>query len=90
MEIDVYQSTKNRDKFLSVRAGSDVTTMTFPQDFDPDLTTLRPFREGLTIEASDKRIAMNSADIIDQIEQKDYATHGVSVTVKVVSQGTLR
>ncbi|OYW50671.1 MAG: hypothetical protein B7Z34_04430 [Novosphingobium sp. 12-62-10] len=87
MDIDVYQSTTNRDKFVSVPAGSDVTIM-FPQDIDRDLITLRPYREGMTIEASDKRIAMDSADIIRQIEQQGYATHGVSVTVKVSSQAT--
>lgn len=83
MQVDVYKSVKNGDKYLSVPAGTDLATTPFPETLDPDLLKLSPFKSSLDIQRGQKRIALNCDDVIDQIEENGYATHGATITITV-------
>jgi hypothetical protein len=79
MKIDVYRSTKNQTRFLSVPAGADPKKMIFPETFDSDLRDVEPYHSGLDIQSGDQRIGLNSAEIIGQINKYGYAVHGALV-----------
>ena len=83
MKIDIYKSVKNGTKYLSVPAGTDIGNKSFPADLDPDLLSLSPFNTSLDIQPSDNRVALNSADIIQQINGKGFATHTATITVTI-------
>lgn len=83
MKIDIYKSALNGDKYLSVPAGTDVAHKPFPHDFDPDLLKLSPFKTSLDIQPNDTRVALDSTDVISQIEEKGYAIHAATVTVTI-------
>jgi hypothetical protein len=83
MKIDIYSSAKNRRKYLSVPAGSDVTTMKFPADFDPDLRELRPFKSEHEVIPGRPYIALDAQDVVNQIEAKGFAQHSATITIKI-------
>jgi hypothetical protein len=83
MKIDIYKSVLNGEKYLSVPAGTNVAKTPFPDTLDPDLLKLSPFKTELEIKPSDHRVALDSADVINQIKAKGYATHGAKVTVTI-------
>jgi hypothetical protein len=86
MKIDIYKSVLNGNKYLSVPAGTDVAHKLFPVDLDPELLKLSPFKTSLDIRPDDNRIALDSADVIRQIEARGYATHGATITVTISSE----
>jgi hypothetical protein len=83
MKIDIYKSVKNGTKYISVPANADIEKMAFPASLDTDLLSLSPFKTALDIQPGDGRVALNSADIIDQINKNGYATHTATVTVTI-------
>jgi hypothetical protein len=86
MKIDVYTSTVSAGKHLSVPSGTNLAATPFPPTLDPDLRTVYPAKTALDIQPGDHRIAMDSRDIIDQINQKGFATHSSTITVTVTTQ----
>ena len=83
MKIDLYKSVLNGDKYLSVPAGTDLAHKPFPAGFDPELLKLSPFKTSLDIQPNDTRVALDSADVIRQIEEKGYAIHTATVTITI-------
>jgi hypothetical protein len=83
MKIDIYKSVLNGDKYLSVPAGIDVAHKPFPADLDPELLKLSPFKTALDIQPNDKRVALDSADVIRQIEERGYTAHTATVTITI-------
>lgn len=83
MEIDIYKSVLHGKKYLSVPAGTDVMNTPFPSSLDPDLHKLSPFKTSLDIQPGDARAALDSQDIIRQIEEKGFATHTAAVVITV-------
>ena len=79
MKIDIYASTKDSNKYLSVPEGSDVATLNLPDDIDPDLLDLTPFKMELELDLSQPRMGLNQKDIHQQITEKGYAIHGAGV-----------
>jgi hypothetical protein len=79
MKIDIHRSTQNKAKFISVPSGTSPQTL-LPADIDPDLKSLSPFKT-IDVEATDKRIALDGADIIQQISKNGYAIHGAKITM---------
>ena len=77
MDIDIYKSTKNGNKYISVAAGTDMKNMQLPDSIDPDLLTLSPFKKSLTLDPSKPRIALDQEDVMKQIIENGYAVHGV-------------
>ena len=87
MKIDIYKSTKNGDKYLSVPKGTKVESLKFPDSIDPDLLTLSPFKTRLEIDPEKSHNALDQNDIIRQIEAKGYAVHQAKT---VITLGTVK
>ena len=79
MNIDIYQSTKKSDHFLSVPAGTDLSTIKVSEEEGKTYGEVKTFKKSLSIDASDKRIAIDSSNVIEQIANKGYAIHGAAV-----------
>ena len=87
MLIDIYTSAKNSGKHISVPAGTNPSTIKYPEDLDKDLRTLSPKSRTVDIKSGEKRIGIDADDIIDQINDKGYAVHGTTITT-TISTGT--
>lgn len=83
MKIDVYKSTKNGCKYLSVPEGTDVKTLHLPAGVDPDLLTLSPFKTSLELNPSHPHIALDQEDVISQIIDNGFAFHGAKIEITV-------
>lgn len=83
MKIDIYTSTKNGSKYLSVPKGTKVASLQLPDTVDPDLLTLSPFRTRLELTPGKPHPALDQDNIIAQIEQNGYAVHGAKTEIKV-------
>lgn len=84
MKIDIYKSTKNSKKYLSVPTGTDIANMTFSSDLDADLQILSPFKTEMEIDSSQPRLGMDVLDIIEQIKNNGFATHEAAITLKLI------
>lgn len=80
MYIDIFKSTKDGSKYLSVAKGTKVEELD-ASSLDPDLLSLSPFKTRLEIQPSKKHPALDQNDIIKQIEEKGYAEHGAKATI---------
>ena len=89
MQVDIYKSTKNGNKYISVPAGTEIEKMKLPENLDPDLLTLSPFKTELEIDPLKPRVAIDTEDIIKQITENGYAVHGAKVTIIVHNQPNL-
>jgi len=83
MNIDVYKSTKNGNKYISVPSGTDIEKMQLPDSIDPDLLTLSPFKTSLSLDSNNPRIALDQNDVMEQINNKGFAVHGATIEIKV-------
>lgn len=83
MKIDIYKSTKNGDKYLSVPKGTKVESLQLPDPVDPDLLTLSPFKTRLELTPGKSHPALDQDNIIEQIEKNGYAVHGAKIEIKV-------
>ncbi len=83
MKVDIYKSTKNSTKYLTVPADTDVQKYKFPADMDADLLSLSPFKTSLDINANDNRVALDSKQVIDDINKKGFAIHGAKIEIKL-------
>lgn len=83
LKIDIYTSTKNGSKYLSVPKGTKVASLQLPDTVDPDLLTLSPFRTRLELTPGKPHPALDQDNIIAQIEQNGYAVHGAKTEIKV-------
>lgn len=83
MNIDIYKSAKNGDKYLSVPAGTDMGKFKFPPNIDPDLLSLSPFKTTWDIKEDDNRVALDSRQVINDINKNGYAIHGAKIEVRV-------
>lgn len=90
MLIDIYQSTKNRDKFISVPAGTDMPALKLPDTIDKDYLELRPFKTGLGLLPEQPRIALDGHQVIADIQKQGYALHGARVDCRVETEGLFR
>lgn len=83
MKIDIYQSAKCGDKYLSVAKGTRVEELILPGSIDPDLLTLSPFKTRLEVEKGRQHFALDQEDVINQIEKLGYALHGAKITIQL-------
>ena len=83
MRIDIYKSTKNGNKYLSVPKGTKVESVQLPDPVDPDLLTLSPFKTRLELTPGKSHSALDQDDIIRQIEKNGYAVHGAKIEIRV-------
>ena len=87
MIIDIYKSTKNGNKYISVPKGTKITNLQLPDSIDPDLLTLSPFKTRLEIEPKKAHAALDQDNIIHQIETNGYAIHEAK---SVITIGTVK
>jgi uncharacterized protein YcgL (UPF0745 family) len=83
LKIDIYKSTKNGNKYLSVPKGTKVESVQLPDPVDPDLLTLSPFKTRLELTPGKSHSALDQDDIIRQIEKNGYAVHGAKIEIRV-------
>lgn len=83
MKIDLYVSTRNGDKYLSVPAGADVNCIDLPDDLDPDLLSLTPLKTSLELDTSKPMVGINQENVIRQITARGYAIHGANMNVGI-------
>ncbi len=78
MKTDVYQSNRNGEKYLFVKAGINIKELKFPFDIDPDVLVLAspPFKSDFEIDSKQPRFSFDADEIeniIKQIEENGYA-----------------
>jgi len=83
VKIDIYKSIKNGDKYLSVPSGTDVTTLQLPEDTDPDILSLSPFKTELELDPNKLLITLDQKDVKAQIDDQGYAIHGAKVKIEI-------
>lgn len=83
MKIDIYTSTKNGEKHLSVAKGTKIEELKLPSTIDPELLTLSPFKTRLEVDLKVEHNAVDQADVIAQIEDKGYALHGAKRVISL-------
>jgi len=83
MNIDIYQSACCGDKYLSVKSGTDIENLKLPNDFDEDLLILSPFKSTLKLDINKPRVSLDQCDVITQINEKGFATHGATLKIKI-------
>lgn len=83
MIIDIYTSSKNGSKYLSVPKGINVASLQVTADFDPDLLTLSPFKTRLELNPDKPRAALDQEAILEQIKAQGYAVHGAKIAINV-------
>ncbi len=87
MKVDVYISTKNGDKYLSVPAGADVSQLDLPEELGPDLLSLTPMKTSLQLDLSRAMVGINQEDVIKQITAKGYVIHGTNMNAVISMTG---
>lgn len=83
MKIDIYTSSKDGSKYLSVAKGVAIETLELPADLDPDLLSLSPFRTRLELHADKEHAALDQAEVLQQIEEQGYAVHGAKFAIQL-------
>ena len=83
MIIDIYKSTKNGNKYLSVPKGTKIAQLELPDSVDSDLLTLSPFKTRLEIEPKKTHATLDQDDIIQQIERNGYAVHEAKTVITI-------
>lgn len=77
MIIDVYVSSKNSNKFLSVPQNTDLSKLNIE---DSDYKSVSLTNKGKNINENENRIGVNTNDIINQINKNGYALHSIKIT----------
>lgn len=83
MKIDIYQSTKDSSKFLSVPEKTDMSNLKITEEEATIFGKVTSHRKSLNIDANDERIALNTDDVLKQIKNKGYAIHGAKIDFNV-------
>lgn len=83
MKIKVYRSSVNSGKYLSIPHETEIEELPIPENFDPDLLKLSPFRSELDIEPGEERIGMDTDGVIKQIQKNGYAIHGATMVITI-------
>ena len=94
LDIDLYRSSVDRTKLLSVPAGKNPLEITYPSDLDADLHNVRPYKQNVHLERGQPALGLDVEDIFQQIDAKGYAAHllkvdtGISMGVRLGGPGT--
>lgn len=82
MKIDIYTSSKNAGKHLSVPSGTELEKVTFPPGLDADLKTVKPFKATVDL-STPGLVGLDASDIEHQINAKGFAVHSTSIEINV-------
>jgi hypothetical protein len=81
--IDIYRSTTDRSKYLSVVGGTDIASMAFPADMDTDLHSVSPYKEGVEIQSGKPAMGLDVEDILGQLGRQGFAVHGLKFSASL-------
>jgi hypothetical protein len=87
MKIDIYRSTTNGNKYLSVPANTDMNDFLLPVDIDADIKNLTQFKESVNIDPERRSVGLDAVDITRQIEANGFAIHGITISFDVNLHG---
>ena len=93
MDIDIYRSSVDRTKLLSVPAGKNPLEISFPSDLDSDLHNVRPYKQGVNLVRGQPALGLDVEDIFKQIAARGYAAHllkvdtGISMGIRLGGPG---
>ena len=79
MRVDVYTSTTNSSKHLSVPEGQDPQKLN-PVPTDPEVLSVRPHKKGVELDGPKPPVGIDPTDVKRQIADKGHAIHGTSVS----------
>lgn len=80
MKVDVYTSSCNPRKHLSVPAGKQLADVQFPPDLDRDLHKVTPFKANVDTTSA---VALDAADVEQQIAANGFAVHSTTLEIDV-------
>lgn len=79
LDLDIYRSSVDRTKLLSLLAGKNPLEISFPSDLDPDLYNIRPYKQNVHLERGQPALGLDVEDIFRQIAVRGYAAHALKV-----------
>ncbi|MPS49153.1 MAG: hypothetical protein E2592_09230 [Methylobacillus sp.] len=74
MKVDIYKSATSSNKYISVKAGADISKVEVP---DPDYAKLIHQTADVEVDESQGHVHYDAALIIKDIEQHGYHLHHV-------------
>lgn len=83
VSIDIYRSSTDRSKYLSIPTGAELGEMVFPADTDSDLQSVSLYKPNVTIEAGKTAVGLDVNDILSQIDARGYACHGLKFSASL-------
>jgi len=83
LDIDIYRSSVDRTKLLSVPAGTNPLDLSFPADLDKDLHKVLPYKTKVHLELGQPALGLDVKDIFAQIAAKGYAAHQLKVSSSI-------
>lgn len=83
VSIDIYRSSTDRSKYLSVPTGSNLGEMVFPVGTDSDLQSVSLYKQNVEIVAGKPAVGLDVADILAQIEARGFAFHGLKFSASL-------
>lgn len=83
LSIDIYRSSLDRSKYLSVPAGTDLASMAFPADTDGDYQTVSIYKQGVDIESGKPAVGLDVDDLLGQIAKQGFAFHGLKFSASL-------
>lgn len=81
--IDIYRSSTDRSKYLSVAAGADIASMAFPADMDSDLHSVAPYKSNVEIQAGRPAVGLDVGEILRQLGRQGFAIHGLEFSASL-------
>jgi len=83
LDIDIYRSSVDRTKLLSVPAGTNPLDLSYPSDLDRDLYQVLPYKRKVHLEREQPALGLDVKDIFAQIAAKGYAAHQLKVSSSI-------
>lgn len=83
VSVDIYRSSSDRSKFLSVPSGSNLAEMTFPADTDNDLFSVSLYKDNVELERGKNAVGLDVDSILNQIEMRGFAFHGLKFSASL-------
>jgi hypothetical protein len=82
MLVDIYRSSSNPKKFLSLPAGSDIKKFSFAA-LDADYRKVSPFKKGIEVDPSIPRAGFDNAIIVQDIADHGFSAHTAEIALPI-------
>jgi uncharacterized protein YcgL (UPF0745 family) len=77
MQIDIYQSSKSRTKFVSIKSGEAISSIKIS---DPDYKQATLYKQNVMIESNQPLLGLDTTEAIKAIEAQGYFLHSFSIS----------